>query len=159
VKLSDFGLVRVMEDTWQATKQPLDQGQADAPPVDQTTSLGGGQQAETGPLSLCGSSYYVAPEMLTFGSMGPRASGPRQYSDKVDLWSTGVVLYIMLVGSPPFERPPAFEPNSWAARFPDESAALSKPRMFSSFFFFFFFLMFPIELLCPLSHRHRARRD
>ena len=33
--------------------------------------------------------------------MGPRASGPRQYSDKVDLWSTGVVLYIMLVGSPP----------------------------------------------------------
>mmetsp|Transcript_12994 Transcript_12994/g.30668 ORF Transcript_12994/g.30668 Transcript_12994/m.30668 type:complete len:461 (-) Transcript_12994:120-1502(-) len=136
------------------------------PPRDLTTDMKGsgavaGSMGESTPgagsdgsslmgSTLVGSSYYVAPEVLTREG---------SYTPAVDIWSTGVVLYIMLVGSPPFERPPAFEPNSWAARFPDESAALSKPRMFSSFFFFFFFLMFPIELLCPLSHRHRARRD
>lgn len=43
--------------------------------------------------TICGTPNYIAPEILEH----------KGHSYKVDLWSLGVILYTVLVGSPPFE--------------------------------------------------------
>lgn len=54
------------------------------------------EQAKTH--TLCGSPYYMAPEVCY----------RRRYGPAVDVWSAGVVMYILLTGSPPWEQPPQF---------------------------------------------------
>uniref|UniRef100_A0A182NBU3 non-specific serine/threonine protein kinase n=1 Tax=Anopheles dirus TaxID=7168 RepID=A0A182NBU3_9DIPT len=45
--------------------------------------------------TICGTSLYVAPEVL-------KSNGRGSYTRKVDIWSMGVVLFAMLCGSLPF---------------------------------------------------------
>ena len=43
--------------------------------------------------TVCGTPNYIAPEILE----------GKGHSYEVDLWSTGVILYALLYGRPPFE--------------------------------------------------------
>lgn len=44
--------------------------------------------------TVCGTPNYIAPEIL---------EGKEGHSFGVDIWSTGVVIYTLIVGKPPFE--------------------------------------------------------
>lgn len=54
-------------------------------------------QNETVMKTMCGTLLYVAPEVLLTGGRG-------EYTEKVDVWSLGVVLFCMLSGTMPFSN-------------------------------------------------------
>lgn len=46
---------------------------------------------------VCGTVYYIAPEIIDSSKSSEAGS------EKCDIWSMGVILYIMLAGYPPFD--------------------------------------------------------
>lgn len=55
-------------------------------------------------VTLCGSPPYVAPEVLSCGSRDKtKAAG--YHADRADIWSCGVVLFVLLAGNTPWSKP------------------------------------------------------
>ncbi|KAI5290605.1 Chk1 protein kinase, partial [Ascosphaera atra] len=54
--------------------------------------------------SLCGSPPYIAPEVISRSTRG-QAKGAGYRADLVDVWSCGIVLFVLLVGNTPWDAP------------------------------------------------------
>ena len=69
------------------------QREANGYPLLKICDFGTSKMAEKGATQkkLVGSSYYIAPEVLR-----------KNYNEKCDIWSCGVILYILISGKPPF---------------------------------------------------------
>ncbi|KAI2626083.1 Pkinase-domain-containing protein [Hypomontagnella submonticulosa] len=56
--------------------------------------------------TMCGSPPYVAPEVLACGRVDKRSNEVVKYSPElVDIWSCGVILFVLLVGNTPWDEP------------------------------------------------------
>lgn len=62
--------------------------------------------------TMCGSPPYIAPEVFTCskGTQSKGSKGVGYAANLVDIWSCGVVLFVLLVGNTPWDEPTL---NSW----------------------------------------------
>jgi calcium/calmodulin-dependent protein kinase I len=91
IRITDFGLSRV----WQTQQQD---GSMDR--------SGSGPSVPSDPHFVCGTVGYIAPEIIMSNLMTPAA----------DVFSAGVILFILLVGYPPFHSDTQKETLAKAAR-------------------------------------------
>lgn len=54
--------------------------------------------------TFCGSPPYIAPEVISCGSRG-QVKGKGYRPDLVDIWSCGIVLFVLLAGNTPWDSP------------------------------------------------------
>ena len=55
--------------------------------------------------TMCGSPPYIAPEVITCSGNTAKKQGRGYYGNVVDIWSCGVVLFVLLVGNTPWDQP------------------------------------------------------
>ncbi len=56
--------------------------------------------------TMCGSPPYIAPEVLACGRVDRKSAEVTKYAPElVDIWSCGVILFVLLVGNTPWEEP------------------------------------------------------
>lgn len=60
--------------------------------------------------TMCGSPPYIAPEVLGCARADRRSPASKYSADLVDVWSCGVILFVLLVGNTPWDEPTA---GSW----------------------------------------------
>ncbi|KAI1261455.1 putative serine/threonine protein kinase [Xylariaceae sp. FL1019] len=63
--------------------------------------------------TMCGSPPYIAPEVLACGRVDKKSDAARYAAELVDIWSCGVILFVLLVGNTPWDEPTS---NSWEYR-------------------------------------------
>jgi serine/threonine-protein kinase Chk1 len=60
--------------------------------------------------TMCGSPPYIAPEVLSCAKKSPTGAKNSYAPELVDIWSCGVILFVLLVGNTPWDEP---TPDSW----------------------------------------------
>ena len=62
-----------------------------------------GQRKTSG--TMCGSPPYIAPEVLSCARKSPTGAKNSYAPELVDIWSCGVILFVLLVGNTPWDEP------------------------------------------------------
>lgn len=55
--------------------------------------------------TMCGSPPYIAPEVITCSGNTAKKQGRGYYGNVADIWSCGVVLFVLLLGNTPWDQP------------------------------------------------------